>query len=173
MEQEAFKITKKNKYWESLQSLVGIFVIGYGILYGFSMLDLSFFKGEIISYELQCDVKPQSNICPPGKTLFALRAHHYKPNKDRQEVLSWTEGFPPDRLTDCAVVDRKNWKCSYDDKSATFGFENGNYFNYVVEDKPIYTEYSVSRQEWLKRDCEDSIYSSWYCIPLHGLLRGD
>lgn len=172
MDETETKHIEHKAYWKGLQVLFCIFIIGYGILYGLSMLDLSFLKGEIVSYQLECDVKPEYNVCPPGKTLFALRAHHYKPNKDRQEVLSWIEGFPPDRLTDCAVVDRENWKCSFDDKSSTFGFENGSYFSYSAEDKPYFKEYSVSRQTWLKEDCEDSIFSMWYCIPLHGMLRG-
>lgn len=102
-----------------------------------------------------------------------MRSQHYKPNRERQEVLSWATGFPPDRLTKCAVVDRKNWKCPYNDGSATFGFQNGEYFNYPSEDKDIYKEYYVSRREWLIKDCEDSVFETWYCIPLHGILRGN
>lgn len=159
-------------WWKKVETLLWITLVGYGIMYAFSMLDLSFIKGEIVAYELVCEVKPQYNTCP-GKTLFAGRARHYKPNKERQEVLSWTKGFPPDRLTDCAVVDRKNWQCSYGDKSATFGFQNGEYFHIRVDDKPHYKEFYVSRQDWVKQDCKDSIYNTLYCIPLHGLLRGN
>lgn len=162
---------ESKNHWKGLQTLFWIALIGYGAFYAFSMIDFSFLKGEIIAYGLECEVKPRYNTCP-GRTLFAMRARHYKPNKDRQEVLSWTEGFPPERLKDCAVVDRKNWQCRFDDKSATFGFQNGEYFNYPTVDKDIYKEYYVSRQEWVRRDCKDSVFSSWYCIPLHGFLRG-
>ncbi len=165
------KVEVKNR-GKALQTLFWIVLVGYGVLYLISMMDWSFLKGEIIAYGLECEVKPQYNTCP-GKTLFTMRTRHYKPNKDRQEVISWTQGFPPDRLTRCAVVDRKNWKCEYNDKSATFGFENGQYFDYPAEDKSIYKEYYVSRQTWLHQDCADSIFSKWYCIPLHGLLRGN
>lgn len=157
--------------WDLIQKWLGTAFILYWVLYGLSMIDFSFLKGEIIAYSLECEVKPEYNSCP-GKTLFVLRAHYYKPNVERQEVLSWTEGFAPDRLTKCAVVNRTNWKCDFNDESSTFGFENGNYFNYPKEDRPIYKQYYVPRSVWIRQSCQDSIFDEWYCIPLHSFLRG-
>lgn len=136
------------------------------------MVDFSFLKGEIIAYPLQCEVNPEYNSCP-GKTLFSLRMSHYKPNVERQDVLHWVGGFSPDLIKDCAVVDRKNWKCQYDDKSATFGFQNGQFFNISTNESSLEKEFYVSRSVFIHRSCEGSIFAKWYCIPLFNLLRSE
>lgn len=153
---------------KTLSTLFLIIVVGYGVLYALSMIDFSFLKGEVIAYGLVCEVKPQYNYCP-GKTNFAMPPEHFKPNKDRQEVLSWTKGSPPERFTNCAVLDRTNWKCE-DDNSATFGFQNGEYFVYGED---TFEEYWGSRQAWLHQDCIDSNINELLCIPFHGILRGE
>lgn len=161
---------------EKIKRILGFIFISailiYGILYITSIIDFSFIKGEIIAYGMQCDVKVQNGLCP-GKTSYALRATHFKPDYGRQEVLYWTDGFPPNLLTNCAVVDRENWKCEYDDKSDTFGFQNGVYFDYPTANTPddLLHNYYVSRQVWLQQNCNDSIYAGWFCIPLHRILN--
>jgi hypothetical protein len=136
------------------------------------LLDFSFLKGEIVSYSLYCEVETQYNVCP-GETAFALRKTHYKPNKKTQEVLYWVEGASPSRLTNCAVVNRKNWECEYNDGSAAFGFQNGRYFYFSAQDDYEWNEFYVSRTRWLHQDCSDSIYPLWLCVPFHGVLRGE
>ena len=154
-------------------------VISYGVLYITTTIDFSFLKGEIIAYGLQCDVKTQRGLCP-GKTSYAMRATHFKPDYSRQEVAYWFGGFPsnmslldgPDSLKNCTVVDRENWKCEYDDKSDTFGFQNGVYFDDPPASTPdnLLHEFYVSRQVWLQQDCNDSIHAGWLCIPFHRIL---
>jgi hypothetical protein len=147
-------------------------VISYGVLYITTTIDFSFLKGEIIAYPMQCDVKTQYGLCP-GKTSYAMRATHFKPDYNRQEVAYWVGGLPPDSLKNCTVVDRENWKCEYDDKSDTFGFQNGVYFDdppASTPDDPFH-EYYVSRQVWLQQECNDSIYAGWLCIPFYRILR--
>ena len=158
-------------YLKYVKVFLWLGIIIYGTFYFLSYFDFSFIKGEIVEYGIQCDSKPVNNYCP--KALFSLRAQHYKPNKDRQEVISWTTGFPPERLTNCAIIDRKNWQCEFDDKSATFGFQDGVYFNYPAVEHDYNKEYYVSRQTWLSQDCGDSIYSKWLCIPFHQFFRGN
>jgi len=69
-------------------------VISYGVLYITTTIDFSFLKGEIIAYGLQCDVKTQRGLCP-GKTSYAMRATHFKPDYSRQEVAYGLVASPP------------------------------------------------------------------------------
>jgi hypothetical protein len=165
-----------SKAWYKFTIAIGVIfilaVIGYGILYITSVVDFSFIRGEIIAYPMECSVQTQNGSCP-GKTLYALRTTHFKPNYDRQEVVYWIDGISPDLFKNCAVVNRKNWKCEYDDKSATVGFQDGVYFEYPEAGTPdaFLHEYYVSRQTWLQQNCDDSIYAGWLCIPLHRILK--
>jgi len=53
------------------------------------------------------------------------------------------------KYNDCAVIDIENWRCTYSDKSAHFGFSKGTYFIAVEPPKPINRNINVSRLEWL------------------------
>jgi hypothetical protein len=45
-----------------------------------------------------------------------------------QSVVAQTGSLPPKKYDRCAVIDRDNWECEYDDSSAKFGIANGSYY---------------------------------------------
>lgn len=107
---------------ESLQNLVSaleailILVVGvYIAIMAAAVIDWGFVKSEIANYPLQCREGIRSGVCK--NVAFALRKTTYKVMPDRQEVLHWVQGFRVERLTKCAVRDRQNWSCTYNDGS--------------------------------------------------------
>jgi hypothetical protein len=83
-----------------------------------------------------------------------LRFTRYKIDKRNQKVIYWTQGFPPNTVTNCTILNRRNWKCRYDDESAEFGFSGGEYYEISLEPSEIIDELtkhqsSVSRLEYL------------------------
>lgn len=86
------------------------------------IVDWGFLKNEITLYTVSC---PQDyNGC------YALSSTRYKINRKSQEVIYLIDGQPLFKYTDCAIQDRNNWKCTYDDDSGEFGFTKGEYFFY-------------------------------------------
>lgn len=153
-------------------------ILTLGIVYGFfyyifPYIDLSILKGEIVAYPLNCPVKVENNRCPTAPE-FSLRRTNYRPLSNRQEVLYWVDGMDIGRLTKCAVKDRKNWNCKFDDDSAQFGFNDGVYFNYINKYMNNVTgigeEYFVSRGEWIKVSCNCSWFPKWICPIIYPYL---
>ncbi len=95
-------------------------------------LDFSFLKGEIKGYQVTCDKDKYINYQCTEKWL-PLGPTTYKPDPKNQIVFSWIGDFPVNKLTKCAVVNRKNWKCKYNDESAEFGFTNGKYWRVILD----------------------------------------
>jgi hypothetical protein len=83
---------------------------------------------KITHYELVCQGKMQGEACAGdwvqwGYTLYVV-------NPASQAVVSQTQGQPPQRLTSCAVVDKKNWKCKGSSGGSVWvGFTNGAYWD--------------------------------------------
>lgn len=137
----------------------------YGFIYAISFVDLSFVKGEIVEYSLSCKSELKNGLCTT-KPEFALRRTTYKPNVSGQYVLYWVEGFDISKLNDCAVKNRNNWACTFNDRSAKFGFTGGTYFNYILQKETMPDRsYSVSKPEWLIQSCRDS-WISWSICPI-------
>jgi hypothetical protein len=135
-----------------------------------AIIDWGFLKSEITNYIVECSEPPRLGVCKNVK--YGLRPTTYKVMPDRQEVVHWTQGFAPERLTKCAVRDRKNWSCKYNDESAEFGFNGGSYWERTLKrgllDPSTHT--TVPRWEWLNQRCEDSALPFLICIPVISFL---
>jgi hypothetical protein len=113
------------------------------ILLSIYVIDWSFLKGEIREYPIA--------PCPEcSGRVMTLNERVYKPSSTRQDVVSWMPGLGiVDRYTNCAVVNRKNWQCTYNDGSRTFGFSEGKYWNDDSQSKKLGWQY-ISRFRYLK-----------------------
>ena len=118
--------------------VIGIIVV----LLFVCITDWDFLKGEITNYSIA--------PCPECRTgMMTLNPTVYRPSSARQEVVSWMPGFQSvDRYTNCAVVDRENWQCTYDDNSGTIGFTGGKFWHDDEEMKKDGWEH-VSRYRYL------------------------
>jgi hypothetical protein len=77
---------------------------------------------------LSCDKDKYINYQCTEKWL-PFNPTTYKPDIKNRVVFYWVDDSPVKKLTKCAVVNRKNWTCKYNDESAEFGFKNGDYWN--------------------------------------------
>lgn len=110
------------------------------------VIDWGFLKFEISHYPVLCSVELESGDCKGEKT--PLNRSIYRVSRWRQDVTYWYPGtnFPIERLTDCAIKNRKNWSCQFDDKSGRIGFSGGNFYTTIASNGI----YSVSHIEYLK-----------------------
>ena len=85
------------------------------------LIDWGFLRNSITEYGLWC---------PPdyreGNGCMTVRTTKFYPNKKKQEVITKDE-FGIETLKKCTVINRRNWECKYNDESATFGFNNGQF----------------------------------------------
>ena len=95
----------------------------------FYVIDWSFIDGGITAYEITCpqDFK-EKNGC------YALSKTTYYPNKTKQVVIRKSE-YSIETLKKCTVINNENWECKWDDESAVFGFNNGQFHNTVLATK--------------------------------------
>lgn len=108
---------KKNGF---LSGLKGLLVFLFLFVF-FFVLDWSFLSGAIVEYPIMCpDGYHEGNGC------YALNTTTYYPGKKTQTVKMKSEGYI-DTLKRCTVIDRRNWQCAFNDGSATFGFNNGQF----------------------------------------------
>lgn len=126
------------------------------------------FSSEITEYPVMCKEKPVLNRC--DNLEYTLSKTTYKVISNRQEVIYWVEDFSPERLTKCAIKDKKNWSCKYNDESAEFGFKDGKFWEISL--KPSLLEdqfnrtYYPSRTGYLMVNCENNLL----CFLLVNLL---
>lgn len=108
-----------------------IFIWVVGFILVFFVVDWHFLKGEIVEYPMM--------PCKDGCTgWIPLNRSIYKPSVKNQTVQYWMPGISaPETLKNCSVVNRKNWKCTYEGKTGEVGFESGNYFAYDFKDSKI------------------------------------
>jgi len=126
--------------------------IGWAIIVGIIYLigDWGFLTSEITSYSAMCAITVTNNRC--AKHSFTMGPTTYKVFPNEQTVVYRVKGLPVERLTKCAVADRKNWTCRYNDESAEFGFKNGKYFMTslgtasIIKDDEVY---HLSRFQYL------------------------
>jgi hypothetical protein len=103
------------------------------------VIDWGFLKSEIIKYPIS--YYPEFGWTTLNKTT-------YKVSVKRQDVVGRMADFAPNRYTDCAVVNRKNWSCTYDDGSGSFGFNRGHFWDndeknddWKFVSRPVYLYY--------------------------------
>lgn len=148
-------------------------VFVYFALLCLSVVDLGFVKSEVTAYPIFCKQKLSYGVCSDPE--YSLRRTHYKLIPSRQEVLHWIEGSNVERLTKCAIKDRTNWSCKYNDESAEFGFTDGRYWKYSLKESSsadlLERVYYVSKTEWRNQSCKDSGMPYLICLPLISWLR--
>jgi hypothetical protein len=106
-----------NKFVKSLLML-GLFISPFLLIY---VLDWGWLRGAITEYPVLC---PADFL--EGNGCYALNTTTYLPNKYKQVVVM-QDDFDIRTLTKCTVINRKNWQCKWDDESAVFGFNKGQF----------------------------------------------
>ena len=107
---------------------VGYLLLGIvSLIVIFGMIDWGSFSSEITSYGIICTDALINGRCL--SSAYSSGSNTYKVNADNNQVID--ENYPggPEKLKDCAVVNRENWKCHYSDGSGPIGFTNGIYFS--------------------------------------------
>jgi hypothetical protein len=153
--------------------IIVIIVVILGIIIISRIFDWGFLTSEITSYSVQCKEKLELGSCK--EPLVVLNPTTYKVSSGEQEVLYWIEGVGGiDRLIKCAVKDRKNWSCKYNDESGEFGFTDGRFWEVVLNSSISQEElekiYYVSRFEYAKIRCSENGNLSISCFILSVLL---
>jgi len=169
-------VTFRERMQNVLNALAAILTLVAGVyivIVVAAVIDWGFVKSEITNYPLQCRESVRAGACE--NIEYGLRKITYKVMPDRQEVMHWVQGFPVERLTKCAVRDRKNWSCTFNDGSAEFGFNGGAYWERTITPGAlsawIEKEVHVSRWQWLNQGCKDSGMSSFVCYPVIAFLE--
>jgi len=160
------------KVGDVVRGIAAVLMGIYFVTLAFAVFDWGFLKGEITAYPIHCEELTGTGGCK--KVGFTLRTTTYKPYAESQEVVYWVEGFPPEKLTQCAIRDTRNWSCKYNDGSAQFGFTGGRYWEItlipgVTDDFGKKTIY-VSRWHWLKESCGGNWKVFFLCAPLMAFL---
>lgn len=74
------------------------------------------FKGEATVYRMFCTSAPEnSNSCGLKHELTST-PETYKVFPDQQSVIVWIGSEAPSKLSNCAVRDALNWRCTRTDK---------------------------------------------------------
>lgn len=107
---------------KTLASSISVVICLSFVIIPFCVVDWGFLSGKITDYELFCsDGLEQSD-----RGCYAFNKSSYYPDKSTQTVVIKND-FELRRFTKCTVVNRRNWECSYDDHSASFGFNSGKF----------------------------------------------
>ena len=138
-----------------MRYLIGLLVVVFAVSEAF---DWGFLRTQITYYPVFCKDQEQTGPCQTGwqrgvPTTYTVYA-------DDQTVVSQPRGNPPTKLSRCAVVDRKNWKCYFTSTGGwMIGFTDGKYWSgaEIAEGSGILapgatqTEYvqDVSKLRWL------------------------
>lgn len=117
--------------------ILGMFFV-IAVLFFF---DFDILSGKVTTYPLSCERENYNDYRCTEKWL-PLNLTTYKPSVARQEVIYSVVGSW-ETLTKCSVSDKKNWTCKYDDESAEFGFDKGQFWEASLG-KNIYGVESIS-----------------------------
>lgn len=127
-------------------------ILGLIVLFIFISVDWGYYKKEITSYMAICDTPVVLGQCNSRAHTSNTYKTTYKIFADKQEVVYWNAEFKEiQKLTKCAIRDRKNWSCKYDDESAEFGFSDGKFWNETKETiapELAEKEFYISKLRW-------------------------
>ena len=105
---------------DALDWLLILLVFGFFFILLFRYTDWGFLKSEITAYRAECNHKVSlAGIC--NNLGIHTDKETYRINRGRQEVIS--KGFFPIRYTNCAIDNRKNWRCEASVTPAAQGVE--------------------------------------------------
>jgi len=101
-------------------------------------------RQTVTAYSLQ-KVDPKTsyghNWLPLNPTIYSIK---------QKSVISKTVGLLTE-YNDCTVLSVKDWECRYSDGSGSFGFRNGDYWEYPMNKDFEYVsqlEYNLVRCKW-------------------------
>ena len=114
----------------------------------------TFSSRNITHYSINCPVEMRGDTCPTQWVQSPRTEYAVFP--EQQAVVEQSEGQPPLRLTRCAVINKKNWKCNLSSGGGVVGFTDGRYWDgyELIEGAPA-TRFNlsqvkaVSRWEWV------------------------
>ena len=160
----------------SLKGPAAIVALIYAAIVMLAAIDWGFLRNEITDYPLLCEDAGEQGTC--RRVGAPLHRRTFKVMVDRQEVVYWWElgvgHARPERLTRCAVRDRRNWVCRYPDESAAFGFSSGAYWETIL--KPTYMvgtdkrELHVGRWRYYNQQCGGYFRALLLCLPLDAVM---
>ena len=118
------------------------------------LLAASFFvllSGWLSSGVLNSSITAYPAICSTGTEgyscdLIPLNRSTYFVDEENQTVhVRWPGlGLPIEKYTNCAVIDRKNWTCTFNDGSGEVGFTDGIYIDFDFNSDVVY----VTHLKW-------------------------
>jgi hypothetical protein len=159
-----------------LKGFVLFLVLIYAAIVILAAIDWGFLRNEITQYTFACEHDVEYGKC--NGVSFPLNPTTFKVMVDRQEVVYWTHLGPsllrPERLTKCAVRDRRNWSCRYNGDSAEFGFSSGAYWETIL--KPAYMvgmnkrDMHVGRWRYYSEQCGGYVWALLVCRPLEAVF---
>lgn len=119
------------------------------MLMAIKIIDWSWIRGEITGYSEMCmEWSENKSYC---KKYEPISPNRYRPDKVN-EVVYGLDQADITKYTKCDIIDRKNWKCLYNEENGEFGFSNGNYFFRDLNTTDISKLLAVmpmTRFEWL------------------------
>jgi len=110
------------------------------------------FKNEITVYPVLED--KEYGLIPLYRTI-------YKVFPELQTVIYWFPGIMevPDKLANCTVRDRLNWKCEYPDASAKLIMNDGEFQEIPLHKSDLDTRYKYV--SWWK----------WWMVQVKGIIK--
>ncbi len=136
------------------------------MLFIIRLFDINFSSNEIKIYSARCKDVVKYNHC--DHLDYTGSVGTYQVDIDRQRVISSVGGTVGNRFTKCVIKDKNNWRCSYGDDSADFGFNAGNYWETTTyNSNPIIKDimeknYYPSRMEYINGAAKSC--GSWYAV---------
>jgi hypothetical protein len=160
----------KRRYFggNSMKVIIGSVILFFILWFIFAIFD-SRPSNQIVSYP----AFPNTSIISHNITLVPANITVYR--IDGESVISDTSGILI-TTNSCQIFDARNWSCTYKDASATFGFRDGDFFNFpshqpvgVMKDFVYMSriEYIILKCRW---DFADSMTQSLACFITPFLL---
>ncbi len=141
----------------------------------FRILGLTFFSDDIKAYSATCKDEVKLNIC--NNPEYASNITTYSVNVGQQYVITSAGGYVS-KYTKCAIKDRNNWQCSFNDNSGNFGFAEGRYFDFpnyeMVSDfskKLMEKTYYLSRFEFINLQSKSCEFAYPFCYLFYAILQ--
>src|SRR5262249_48971753 len=138
---------RKAGFLESLTPMVFVAVLVIVVIsLALEGFDFGFMRDEITKYGLYC-ITPSSEMpCSDSNWLRQEPPVTFKVLVDQQVVIAISGDEAPERLKNCAVVSRTNWKCEQF-TGRDFGFQNGQYWEISPRATTLNARF-VSRYQW-------------------------
>lgn len=97
-----------NNTGDGLYVWIGFFAIIWAAVW---ISDWSPLGTQYSTYEIYCAAPNANGECSAKDKVLGTKTT-YRPNKDLQSVVYWTEDYAPSKYDNCAIVDAENWSCA-------------------------------------------------------------